>query len=102
MPTAELIPAEAPVVMRVIIKLAAAISLGYVWFLAPIWVNAQSNAKPPSFGVGKPVSERTMELGCWILVDQPVGRIEEGQDYWHLDVYWARADAEKPTGYEAR
>lgn len=45
---------------------------------ASLWTTdllpAQSNQQLPSFGVCKPVSERTAEIGCWILVDQPVGQ----------------------------
>ena len=56
---------------------------------------AQSNPALPSFGICKPVTERTSEMGCWILVDHPVGRIEEGRVFWHLDVYPTRSQAEK-------
>ena len=37
-------------------------------------------------------------MGCWILVDQPVGRIEQAQIFWHLDVYPTRPEAEKAKG----
>jgi len=59
---------------------------------------SQSNPPPLSFGVCKPVSERTAEVGCWILVDQPVGRIDQAQVFWHLDVYPTRPEAEKARG----
>ena len=68
------------------------------WLLMTISLAAQSNSQLPSFGVCKPVSERTTEVGCWILVDQPVGRIEQGQVSWHLDVYPTRPEAEKAKG----
>ncbi len=35
----------------------------------------------------KPMSQRTGELGCWILADQPVGSLTKSQVYWHLDTY---------------
>jgi hypothetical protein len=73
-------------------------SLGFVWLLAPTQLSAQSNAQLPAFGVCKPASERTTEIGCWIIIDQPVGRIEQGQVYWHLDVYRTREEAEKARG----
>jgi quercetin dioxygenase-like cupin family protein len=66
--------------------------------LTSISLFAQSNAPTPSFGVCKPVSERTTEIGCWILVDQPVGRIEQAEVFWHLDVYPSRTEAEKAKG----
>lgn len=69
-----------------------------VSLMSPVWLCAQSNSHLPSFGVCKPVSERTTEMGCWILVDQPVGRIDQGQIFWHLDVYPTRSTAEKAKG----
>jgi hypothetical protein len=44
------------------------------------------------------VSERTTELGCWILVDHPLGRIEQAAVFWYLDVYPTRPEAEKAGG----
>jgi hypothetical protein len=73
-------------------------SVVLVWLLTTISLSAQSNARLPSFGVCKPVSERTTEVGCWILVDHPVGRIEQGQVFWPLDVYPTRPEAEKTKG----
>jgi quercetin dioxygenase-like cupin family protein len=69
-----------------------------VWLLTTIPLWAQANAPTVSFGICKPVSERTTEVGCWILADQPVGRIEQTQAYWHLDVYARRPDAERAKG----
>jgi hypothetical protein len=82
-------------------RMSFGVSLASVVFaclLASSSVSAQSNATPLSFGVCKPVSERTTEVGCWILVDQPVGRIEQAQVFWHLDVYPSRPEAEKAKG----
>lgn len=73
-------------------------SVALVWLLMTISLSAQSNAPLPSFGICKPVSERTTEVGCWILVDHPVGPIEQGQVFWHLDVYPTRQEAEKAKG----
>jgi quercetin dioxygenase-like cupin family protein len=69
-----------------------------VWLLTTASLFAQSNPQMPRFGPCKPVSERTTEVGCWILVDQPVGAIEEKEIFWHLDVYPNRAGAEKAKG----
>lgn len=73
----------------------AVLPLLSVCLLMTISAPAQSNAALPSFGVCKPVSERTSEFGCWILVDHSVGRIEQAQVFWHLDVYPTRSEAEK-------
>ncbi|MGA8143623.1 MAG: hypothetical protein WB987_07025 [Candidatus Acidiferrales bacterium] len=61
-------------------------------------LRAQSNAQLPRFGVCKPVSERTTEMGCWILVDHPIGPIGQAQTFWHLDIYSTHALAEKAKG----
>ena len=41
----------------------------------------------PGFGVCKPISQRTSELGCWIITDSPVGRLDQPEVFWHLDAY---------------
>ena len=69
-----------------------------VCLLTTISLSAQSKAPLPVFGICKPVSERTSEVGCWILVDHPIGRIEQGQVFWHLDTYASRPEAEKAKG----
>jgi len=70
----------------------------FIWWIAPLSLSAQPNAQLPSFGACKPVTERTTEVGCWILVDQPLGRIEQTQVFWYLNVYPTRAEAEKAKG----
>ena len=40
-----------------------------------------------------PVSERTMEVGCYILVSDPLGELPAAPLYWHLDSYPSRAAA---------
>jgi len=73
-------------------------SIVFVWLLTTISLCTQLNAQLPASGTCKPVSERTTEVGCWILIDQPIGRIEQGQVFWHLDVYPTRSKAEKAKG----
>jgi hypothetical protein len=70
-------------------------SLVLVCLMTPASRCAQLNGKLPSFGVCKPVTERTAEVGCWILVDQPLGRIEQAQVFWYMDAYASRQEAEK-------
>ena len=49
----------------------------------------------PVPGGCKPVSERTTEVGCWIVAHEPVGELNEPQVFWHLDVYPTRAAAQE-------
>lgn len=46
----------------------------------------------------KPVSERTQEIGCWILADDSVGPLTKSQVFWHLDTYPTRTAAEADKG----
>jgi len=46
----------------------------------------------------KPVSQRTQEVGCWILADDPVGRLSNSEIFWYLDAYPTRAAAQKDKG----
>jgi hypothetical protein len=52
----------------------------------------------PSESRCQPVAQRTGELGCWIMVDEPIGRLPEGPVFWHLDSHPSRAAAEKARG----
>jgi quercetin dioxygenase-like cupin family protein len=49
-------------------------------------------------GVCKPMSERTQEVGCWIMADDPIGQLAKSPVFWHLDVYSTRAAAEADKG----
>jgi quercetin dioxygenase-like cupin family protein len=46
----------------------------------------------------KPISERTAELGCWIIADQSVGQLAKSEIFWHLHTYPTRGDAERAKG----
>jgi quercetin dioxygenase-like cupin family protein len=46
----------------------------------------------------KPVSERTGEVGCWIVADVPLGNLSQAEVFWHLDTYPSRAAAEAAQG----
>lgn len=49
----------------------------------------------------RPVSERTGELGCWIIAHQPIGELTHSQTFWHLHTYPSRVTAEaakRPRG----
>jgi hypothetical protein len=42
----------------------------------------------------KPLSQRTQQIGCWILADNPIGQLPKPQVFWHLDAYPTRAAAQ--------
>src|SRR6516162_4738499 len=48
--------------------------------------------------VCKPVSQRSQQIGCWIMADDPIGKLRVSPVYWHLDVYPARAAADADKG----
>ena len=49
-------------------------------------------------GVCKPVSQRTTEVGCWIVAHEAVGQLPRSEVYWYLDVYPSREAAEAAKG----
>jgi quercetin dioxygenase-like cupin family protein len=57
-----------------------------------------SLCKEASAQICKPVSQRTSEVGCWIISHEPVGQLAAPQTFWHLDVYPTRAAAEAAKG----
>jgi quercetin dioxygenase-like cupin family protein len=59
-------------------------------------LSAQGVATPG--GVCKPASERTQEVGCWILADDPLGQLTKSQVFWHLAEYSTRAAAQADKG----
>ena len=46
----------------------------------------------------RPVSQRTEETGCWIMVDVPLGQLPRGPIFWYVDTYSTRAEAEAAKG----
>src|SRR3981189_2139737 len=46
----------------------------------------------------RPVSERTGEVGCWIVANVPQGQLSRAAVFWHLDPYPTRTDAEAAKG----
>ncbi|QEE29676.1 hypothetical protein FTW19_17800 [Terriglobus albidus] len=69
-------------------------ALGCILFLAAaIPIHAQTRLVSCN-----PVSERTGEAGCWIILTQPLGELPDGPTYWSLDVFPDRAAAEAAKG----
>lgn len=46
----------------------------------------------------KPVSERTQEIGCWILANESMGQLTKPEVFWHLDTYPTRTAAQADKG----
>jgi quercetin dioxygenase-like cupin family protein len=70
--------------------LASGLWLGLAAFLA--------GSAPAAAQVCKPASQRTGEIGCWIIAGQPMGELPRAQIFWHLDTYPTRAAAEAAKG----
>ena len=51
---------------------------------------AQSSDQP----MCRPRESRAGEIGCWIIVDDPVGTLPSETVFWHLDTFPSRAAAE--------
>jgi quercetin dioxygenase-like cupin family protein len=66
-------------------------------FLLALWWR-QSSAQGIAGMVCKPVSQRTQEIGCWIMADDPVGQLTRSEVFWHLDSYPTRAVAMTDKG----
>ena len=58
---------------------------------------AAQDVSSPSGGC-RPASMRTQEVGCWILADDPIGRLTTSSVFWTLDVYPTRAASEADKG----
>jgi quercetin dioxygenase-like cupin family protein len=61
-------------------------------------VGAQPSPQSSIVETCQPISQRTGELGCWILVDQPVGPLTETQVFWHIDTYATDGAANSAKG----
>jgi quercetin dioxygenase-like cupin family protein len=46
----------------------------------------------------RPASERTGELGCWIVANTELGELPPAPIFWYLDSYAARSQAERARG----
>jgi quercetin dioxygenase-like cupin family protein len=61
-------------------------------------IAACERAQIREMGICKPITQRTAEVGCWIITNEAIGRLPEGQIFWHLDAYPTRAVAETARG----
>ncbi len=46
----------------------------------------------------KPKSQRTQEIGCWILANEPMGQLTKSEVFWHLDTYATPTAAQGDKG----
>ncbi len=46
----------------------------------------------------KPVSQRTQQIGCWILADHALGTLTQPSVFWNLDQYPTREAAQADKG----
>ena len=66
---------------------------GLVFLVATLGMSNQASAQ-----ICRPISERTGELGCWIMIDDGLGQLPRAPIFWHLDSYPTRAGAEAAKG----
>lgn len=57
-----------------------------------------ASGQPVAGGACNLVSERTSEIGCWIIAHEPLGPLTDSQTFWHLDTYSTRAAAQAAKG----
>ena len=71
--------------------------LAAIWLSLVLSVQSSSRAMQPQtrdMPTCLPIAQRTSEAGCWIILDEPVGRLSSGAVFWHLDTFPSRAAAE--------
>jgi quercetin dioxygenase-like cupin family protein len=76
--------------INIFVVLFACLPVAFVWCAA--------SGQPMPGGVCKPVSDRTDDVGCWIIAHEPMGQLNQSQVFWHLDVYPTRAAAQEAKG----
>src|SRR5882724_12250984 len=64
------------------------------WSVLPLAMSEPAFAQK-GFAGCLPVSERTSEIGCWILASEIQGQPSANPVFWHLDEFSTRALAEK-------
>jgi quercetin dioxygenase-like cupin family protein len=61
--------------------------------LTPTHTAPQAPAQTADVPTCLPMAQRTREAGCWIITDEPVGRLAPAPMFWHLDTFPTRAAA---------
>ena len=65
---------------------------------ATLVVAALAMLAAPAAAQCRPASERTGEVGCWIIAREPLGRLAAPTVFWHLHTFASRAEAEAEKG----
>lgn len=78
-------------------RMGDALALG-VWAVMVLSLCGHASAQPVQDTRCRPVSERTGDVGCWIIAHESVGQLTQSQIFWHLDAYPTRATAEAAKG----
>src|SRR5215208_6690711 len=63
------------------------------WLLSASTATSVVYAQVPG-GCNTPVSQRTSEIGCYLVATEVLGALPQGPLFWHLYVYPTRAAAE--------
>lgn len=78
---------------------------GHCWAPTAFLLLVLSNQVASAFGrtpprrTCLPISERAgRDVGCWLIVATPLGRLSRSEVFWHLDTYPTRAAAEAARG----
>jgi quercetin dioxygenase-like cupin family protein len=68
----------------------------WLWLALPMQASSPAaQQKPaPELPTCVPIAKRVGEVGCWIILDEPVGRLPQEPVFWHLDTFPTRAAAE--------
>jgi hypothetical protein len=64
------------------------------WMVAMIAGSGAAFAQSSDQPTCRPRDSRAGEIGCWIIVDAPVGALRSEPVFWHLDAYPSQAAAE--------
>ena len=73
-------------------------NLGVIAWLVSVLVGASAAYAQVPGGCETPVSQRTGEVGCYLIATEVLGALPHGQVYWHLYTYPTRAAAEAVKG----
>ena len=62
-------------------------------------IQASASGQTPPRRTCLPISERAgRDVGCWLIVAEPLGQLPQSEVFWHLDTYTTRAAAEAAKG----
>jgi quercetin dioxygenase-like cupin family protein len=84
-------------VNRTFLRAAAALAAIACSF-AIVGAGDEAWAQPVPGGLCRPVSERTNEVGCWIIAHESVGQLTDSPTFWYLDTYPTHAAAAAAKG----